>query len=344
MVKMMTNRMLGLGLLGIAVSGIVHADPLAGEWQPLGFAQLTAERFEDDDGIDFGGDRIRAGVRYDSTSLFGGLVLDFNVPNGGDRTPGTLNNVIKDVYVGWKFTPQWSGKFGQFKTPIGMDFNTPGNALDITKRAMEKPLVLERDLGVMMSGRKLAGQFGVDVGIFNPAGRSGAANHTDDQEGESNAYAGRLLWDYQQLHLEVAYGISEEAGGEGTEDYHVYDIGLRYKTGPLTLKAEWIAGEDVLGVEDRQERVVYGHAGFRFLSNLEAVIRHYDGRAETAGGDETSLGNTWLGLNWWPTAPEHADLRLQFNYVIASRDEEDYTGLGGFADNAALLQLQLSYK
>lgn len=316
-----------------------HADG----WQPLGHAQLTAQQHESQDGIRFGADQVRAGIRYDRERLFGGLVLDFNVPDAGTRTPGTLTNVIKDVYAGWRLDPHWSVKAGQFKTPVGMDFNTPGHQLDLPQRGLEKPLVLERAPGLMLSGQPLGGLFGLDLGVFNPAGRSGATAVSSTQEGESNAYAARLRFDRQSLHVEASYGISEDAGGLGTRDYRVIDLGARWSLGLLTLKGEWVAGEQVLGIAGRREQVGYAHLGYRLAPQWEAVARHYAGRSQLPGQTDSTLGNTYLGVNFWPPAQRPVGVRLQLHYVIASGDAARYTGLGGVRGDAVLAQMQLSY-
>ena len=318
------------------------ADPPA-PWKPIAYAQFTAESLKNSGGIDFDADRVRAGVQYQEGALFGGILLDFAVDNAGDRSPGTLTNVIKDVYVGWQFDPRFSLKLGQFKTPVGLDFNTPGHRLDITKRGLEKPLVLERDPGLMLSARNLGPGLGFDIGVFNPAGRSGATRHANDQSGESNAYAARVLLDRPGLHLEASVGGSEDAAGLSTPDYQVYDLGAVLKLGQATFKAEWISGRNILGMSDREQDVGYAHIGYRIGRQWEAVLRHYDAQSRLSGSPDTDLANTYLGFNFWPLISGPVSLRLQMNYVIAGGDRGSFTGLGGYRDDAVLAQLQLAY-
>lgn len=344
----MTPRMsaCAASALTLLIAGVAPGTVSAAEWRPLGFAQLTAEAIDDADGVDFGADRVRAGARFSAGDFGGALVLDFNVPNAGDRTPGTLTNVIKDVFVDWRFRPGWRARVGQFKTPLGMDFNVPGNALDITKRGMERALVFERDPGAMLSARDLVAGLGFDVGVFNPAGRSGATMHTSAQEGEANAYVGRLHWDVENLHAEAAYGVSEEAGGPGTEDYAALDIGLRYRLEALTLKAEWLEGSDIRGVDGQDERVVYAHADYRLSPVLGLVLRHYDTHSDDAVGVESDLGNTYLGVNLYPELDAPLQLRVQVNAVIESGDGAGFGGIADgarFTDDGVLAQLQVGF-
>lgn len=337
----MNRHLLACLLLSLSTLG-GQAD--ASSWSALGFAQLTAEHTDGSDGIQFGADRVRAGARYRHADLTGVLVLDFNVPNAGQSTPGTLNNQIKDVFLDWQFAEHWSVRGGQFKTPIGMDFNTSGAGLDITKRGLEKPLVLERDLGLMLSARKLGGFFGLDLGVFNPAGRSGATTYPATQQVDENSLAARLLLDLGAWHGEVSSGISPQAGGPGTEDYEVLNLGLRWQGAAVTVKAEWIDGQNLNGVVGAEEQVGYLHLGWKMRPGFEWVARHYQGDHGAPGVSDTTLGNTYLGFNFWPAAGAAADLRLQVNWVSASGDTGSFGGLGGYREDALLLQTQLSFK
>ena len=304
----------------------------------FGFSQFTGEQLDapppnETDDFDLGFDRVRIGGKLGVGAAFAGFQLDFNAEPTRDRRTGSLPNVVQDLYAGWNFNRQHSVKIGQFKTPIGMDFNLPGRGLDITKRGLETALVLQRDLGLMFSGRNLAGGLGYDVGIFNPAGRSGAVFGVDgdpfDQEGEDFAAAGRLHYDPSEaLHFEAAYGTSRDAGGnDASDDYQVFDLAGRYRHGPFTFKGEYINGQNVRGVSNRDQKVYYVHGGWFLLPKLEAVIRHYDGETNAPTGN-TDLRNT--------------SLRLQINYVDAGGDARNFTGVGGFRGDALLVQLQLS--
>ncbi len=338
----MRSARAGFLLIILATQAAFSAESPA-SFRVFGYAQLTAEKSEPTDGLEFDADRVRAGLKYHGQTFFGGVLLDFNVANAGERTPGTLVNVIKDVYAGWRMASNWALKLGQFKTPIGMDFNIPGEDLDISKRGLEKPLVLERAPGLMLSGRGLGQGFGVDIGIFNPAGRSGATAHEADQSGDANAYAGRVLFDRQSLHLEAAIGSSEEAGGVGTNDYEVINIAAAWRYAQIVLKSEWISGRDLLGLDGRDEDVIYAHLGYRSRPNLEWIARHYWANSRIIGTADTDLINTYLGLNFWPASAGPVSLRVQLNYVLAGGDESGFTGLGGYRDDAVLAQVQISY-
>ncbi|MFW6191549.1 MAG: porin, partial [Thiohalospira sp.] len=200
----------------IALAAAAMTAPLAAnaETDWFGFSQITAGMGEgngkayldnndnvdySNDGLTFGADRIRIGYKASEGDAFAKLQLDFNRPTaGGEDSAIGVNEVIKDAVVGYKLAPAAKISTGVFKTPVGMDFTTPGKKLDITKRGMEKGLALERAAGAMVSG-DLDGGFGYDVGVFNPTNRSKAVDTPDNDgspgsdaegTGEDSAYAG----------------------------------------------------------------------------------------------------------------------------------------------------------
>ncbi len=355
-----------------------------------GFGQLEArsgdgmatKSDQSDDGLRFQAQRIRLGTNYYYGNMFAKLFLDFNQSHSTSKAG--LPMMIKDAFVGYKWSDSAFIRLGMIKTPVGMDFTIPGWNLDIVERnKLEKGLVLERDMGVLLSGRFIGmGQkegsaggtqmgheksglgFGYDLGIFNPAGRSAAVKDQDSLEkenrtiGDALAYTGRLHFDYgEPFHFEVSYGVNEEAGGTGTEDYKVFDAGINSYLGPLNLKLEYIYGQNILGVEDADQSTIVGTAAYMLNSHLELVAKHYQAAADPASGDDSDLGNTYLGLCYYIT---HMNLsgdeltrkvrrqlqchRLQANVVLASGDDgEDWTGKWGYTDDAILVQWQYKF-
>jgi len=332
------------GLIAIIVAGLTISPPVSGQttspeidWRV--YPQLTAEHFDGAGGIDFDAERVRIRTQVTQGRLMGLLQLDLAANDLGDRKPGALNNVIMDVYLQAQFESKHRIRFGQFKTPIGMDFNTAANSLDITKRGMEAGLILQRDFGAMISARNL-GAFGYDFGVFNIAGRSPATTYADEQKGEDNAYVARGHFDSGPWHAELALGETTAAGGPGTADYQVIDFAAAYRSDRWSLKAEWIDGSNVRGNVNRDEDVWFAHAGHMLNENFELIARHYAGTSHL-NGVSTRLSNTYLGFNWWPYRSERMTGRLQVNYVLAGGDESGYTGVRGFRSDGLLLQFQL---
>lgn len=307
----------------------------------FGFAQATAEIRKQDapnDGLEFDADRVRIGFKVKEGKIFAKLQVDFMKNSNRNNGNPDLPAIIKDMEVGYKFSNSASLKIGQFKTPLGMDFNNSGKKLDITKRGMEKGLVLERAVGAMLSGRKMNG-FGYDIGIFNPAARSSA--DAKGTRGADNVFVGRLMYDKGGLHVEGAIG-TDQTSAAGLSDYNVWDIALSQKSGPWTFKSEYISGDNVDGDPNREETVWYVHGGYKFGTNREAVLRFYSGE-HTNAGVSTDLSNTYIGMNFF-LGSKPVNGRLQINYVFAGGDTGGvYEGQRGYKDDALLIQYQASF-
>jgi hypothetical protein len=401
--------------------------------QIYGFSQLEARGGDGwqmskkriDDGLDFSAQRIRVGFNYfHAGPIAGKLFLDFNQSATNDEAG--LPKYIKDAFVAYKFNNSAFLRLGMIKTPLGMSFTVPGWNLDnIERSGLDKGLVLERDLGLMLSGR-LMGQerwkdkkqmkvnglemgaerqgygFGYDIGVFNPAGRSSAviwdaaevsegqcsvsgdtcSDNGDCPDGETCmgvvdggtvrgdglAYVGRVHFDWgPELHVEAAYGTSQQAGGnwdnpntsdeEESEDYSVFDVGVASELwdSGVELKFEYIDGSDLRGVDGWDQSCWSATVGWLFVPYIEAVLKTYQADTDKPSGDDivsTDLGNTYIGLNFYPkrVSDKHRDLqrhKIVLNYVIANGDDVDsdtpWQGIGGYKDDTWAAQWQYKF-
>jgi hypothetical protein len=200
-----------------------------------GFAQLEARGGEavitDDDNAvaKFGAQRVRLGWNYTAGKVRGKVFLDFNRPHD-DKSGVGLPDMVKDAFIAYKADDALTLKVGLIKMPHGMGFTIPGWNLDVVERGFDKQLAMERNMGIMLSGRdmffgnngKVNGfemgherpwkGFGYDIMIGNQAGRSGAV--TNAKPGDANSYVGRIMFDWTELlHVEASYALSQNAGG-----------------------------------------------------------------------------------------------------------------------------------
>lgn len=348
-------------ILSLAVvAGLVAAVPAQAEMKVkwFGYAQITAQQKGNQankdgalGGATFGADRVRLGFKLKDGPIFGKLQLDAN--KTGSKTDQNLPPFIKDAVAGYKINNAFKISAGQFKTPLGMDFNTSGKKLDITKRGMEKKLVLERAIGTMISGRKIANGFGYDVFVGNLAGRGNASpTHNGAAAGNGNSYVGRVMYNMgRMMHVEAAYGVDQGDGSvngtPGQKSYNVYDVAMRVHMGSNEIKAEYINGSNVKGVANQDENVWYIHYGYTLNKRAELVARYY--RASQSGTRSANLSNTYLGTNLF-LGSNKTNGRLQFDYVIASGDDAgsstsaQYNGVAkGYMDNTFLAQYQISF-
>ena len=339
-------RTILLLLIVALVATPAHAQ-LQVKW--FGFAQLTSQQLTErealeQDGVTFGADRVRVGMRVSDDNAFGRIHLDINRSDIAASKNGTLPEVVKDAEAGYKVKPWLKFKAGQFKTPLGMDFAMYGAGLDLSKRAMEKQLVLERTIGFMLSGRKLSrAKLGYDLFVGNPAGRSAA--HAQGVVGHDQSMVGRVHFDgIQDLHVEAAFAVDQN---DTLQDYRVFDVGARYVRQDWTFKAEYVFGQNIKGLDGDEQSVWYAHVGYLWQPDFEVVLRHYQGRRDD-GSVSSELGNTWLGFNYF-LGSDRLNGRVQVNYVFVSGDSENATlvgagkGVGVFVDDAVLAQYQMHF-
>ena len=350
----------------------------------FGFSQLEARGGDgiiadgDDSKVAFGAQRIRLGWKYVAGKVRGKVFLDFNQNHDDNTKTGdgaAMPSMIKDAFITYLADPAFAVKLGLIKMPNGMSFTMPGWNLDITERGFDKQLVLERNTGLMISGRGIGFEgnkvdgfemgherpwkgFGYDVMIANQANRSKAASSTKNG---GNSYALRAMFDYtESLHLEASYALSENAAGPsgvtGGEDYSNINLGVDSNLGALSLKAEYFNATNIKGTKDFDEQVVTATVGYFVTDSLELVTKAMSGSAEGNGAD-TDLTNTYLGFNYFLSSPSKELTRkakrgrnqhkVVFNYVVATGDTAGtanvWNGLGGYTDDAFIAQYQFKF-
>jgi hypothetical protein len=348
-----------VGLAALPADAAITTKKTVGEKEikvtAYGFMQYEARGGEglsgDHDGLRFQAQRVRLGTNFFVGKVFGKLFLDFNQSHTNGEAG--LPKMIKDGFVGYKFNNSAYVKMGMFKTPVGMSFTIPGWNLDnIERNGMDKGLVLERDFGVMLSGRLIGGPadqeikvngtemgherwgkgFGYDIGIFNPAGRSSSVTWDTEILGDALAYTGRVHYDFgPTLHTEASFGTSEQAGGwiddpgtpevEMSDDYDVFDLGVNafLLDNKLNLKGEFISGENIRGMTGRDQTCLTFTAGYMVKNNVELIVKHYMAdatRDDDPALEDTDLGNTYLGVNFYLEPLKFKPRSLQSHKIV----------------------------
>jgi len=333
-----------------------------------------------DASVEFKAQRVRLGWKYVVNKVRAKVFLDFNQVHTDNAGVG-LPDMVKDAFISYLFDKGCIIKAGLMKQPVGMGFTTPGWNLDVVERGFDKQLAFERGMGVMLSGRDLGfgnnGKvngfemgherpwkgFGYDLMIANQAGRSGAVINA--HTGDANAYSGRIMFDWTEVfHAEVSYGISQKAGGiEGTEidgvplssdtkAYKAFNLGLDSHLEKGNLKFEYFDAQNLRGV-DNWDETTFSLTGTYYLTDtLEFATKHIQGTSKK-DGEETDLGNTFIGFNYYLEPRDNKmnrsakkirnEHRIQLNYVVASGDKDEWSGLKGYKDDAILAQYQFKF-
>ncbi len=344
-----------------------------------GFSQLEARggdgtiKGEQDASVKFGAQRIRLGMNYIAGKVRGKLFLDFNKAHN-DKSGVGLPDMVKDAFVSYVVDKSLAIKVGLIKMPHGMGFTIPGWNLDVVERGFDKQLAMERNMGIMLSGRGIGYSgnkvngfemgherpwkgFGYDVMIANQAGRSGSV--VKAKAGNANSYVVRGMYDWTELfHTELSYAISEQAGGLGEvagEDYKSLNFGIDSHLGEANLKFEMYQSQNLRGVDGWDENT-YSLTGTYYVDpTVELSLKHIQGESEK-GGVSTDLGNTYIGVNYY-VSPFDSKMnrsskrkrnahRIQLNYVISSGDTDGdvvWNGLKGYKDDTWLAQYQYKF-
>jgi len=343
----------------------------------MGFSQLT---MRDGAGIKdkplFKADRLRLATKYSIGQLRYKLFVDF--AQGVDRKIGDtktgIPDIVKDAFIGYRIDKAFFAKVGVMKMPNAMCFTMPGWNLDIAERnPMDKGLSLERNLGIMISGRdigwgdygKITGfemgherpwkGFGYDLMIGTNAGRSKAINHhTIDEVKEAKSYALRAMFDWtESFHAEASYALQENAGGLGSADYHSSTFGLDSHWGASNIKAEYLKGENLLGFKGDDQKTFTITGSYAFNQKYEAVIKHIESKANV-GEKRSQLNNDYLGFNIFIfTKNDKMDRiskrsrnanKIVINYVKAHGDKSGFhQGLNGYVDDVGIIQFQSKF-
>ena len=353
----------------------------------FGFSQLGAEagkgviKSDSDAKVKFGADRIRLGWKYFSGNVVGKVFLDFNQATD-DKEDVAVRRVIKDAFVGYKFSDDVQVKAGLIKTPVGMNFTIPGWNLDVIKRGFDKKLAFERNTGLMISGRdigfghngKVNGLemgherpwkgFGYDIMIGNQATRSGAVNKSTKSNAQGNSYYGRVMFDWgQELHTEASYGTSPMAGGtKDSQDYNVFNFGVDSHFGRSNLKFEYYDVKNIKG-RDGWDMSTTAITGTHFVTDtIELAVKDIRG-SEKLDGQTSDVSNTYLGVNFYlnpannkmdrSSKRKRNSHKVMVNYVVAggdtdlfntSRAEDFKKGTGSFyRDDVILAQYQFKF-
>ena len=315
----------------LTIFGFAQLEAVGGEGMQLKYPKSTAKA---DTNLAFRAQRIRLGWKYVAGKVRGKVFLDFNQDHSsqGATNGAAVPKMIKDAFIAYKVDNAFIPKLGVIKMPNGMGFTMPGWNLDIAERGFDKSLVLERNMGLMVSGRGIgwAGNkvngfemgherpwkgFGYDVMVANQANRSKAAKSSPMG---GNSYAVRGMFDYtEKLHVEASYAMSENAGGLNpvqaalaanagkNENYSDINLGVDSNLGKLSLKAEYTTAHNILGVKNYNEQTVTATAGYFVMPNLELVTKTIQGSAKGKSGNThtTKLGNTYIGFNLFLSQP-----------------------------------------
>lgn len=308
----------------VKVTGAVQINAKSGEGTNGNSTDPTTDATS---GLRFGAGHVRLAAAFSKDNSFGKLMLKMD--------GGTLATPIYLGFVGHKFNYGFLNSItaGIFKNPLGMEFNVGSLNQDVVEFSPVKYLSGGTVTGAMLKG-ELGFGLSYDLALYNSQMALGAgdtiADSADNNVGEAFGKALKLAYDRNAIHFQVGYAMDEDARDEiaGNPNYasKKLDIGATYKANNLKIMAEFLTSKDeltdivVADSEELTQTAMYFHVGYKFMKNMEAVVRYSTGKYEyTAGGTtiDATLSNINLGLNIWGNDTE----RLQVNYILAGGDK-----------------------
>ena len=258
------------------------------------------------------------------------------------------SNKIKDGFVEAALRPEFAVRFGQFKTPFGLQELTPDIRLEFQERAItDAKFTSARDMGVAISGTTPSKAVGWSAGVFNGGGESRS------QDDVGLLYVGRAWFDplgeYKLsetavenpdkmiLHLGAAARTGELARGTATSGVYqnpnnetAYGAEFAWR-----LKRMWATAE-YFRMNDEQGNPVSGptihsagwHAQFGYLvtKSLELAVRYARINPDRSVVDD-DLAEARAGVNYYWKGH---NLKLQWDVGFLEYDA-GYSGLGSLA-------------
>jgi len=250
---------------------------------------------------------------------------------------------------------------GQFKSPFGMELNTPCFALHTIRRStvvnnIGTPF---RDLGFMILGSSdslfgIKDLFTYKVAIMNGTG----INHWDDNKYKD--FVARLVispWEWLKVGGSYRYGKQGKADADGQKTRTRYGADISIETHNILIQGEYIYGDDLgligsgggCGGKKSANATLetYKKSGFFVMAaymtpwNLQPVIKY-----ETYDPDGTSYKYLYVeqdfiqstitfGLNYFM----NDWTRIQINYLYNAEENSSVE----FPNDAVMIQVQAKF-
>ncbi len=231
----------------LRIGGVLQSD-----YRYYGESQREDNRFD-----------LRRARLYLKGELYGFLGYEFEYEFEGNEAKNLL-----DGYGEIGFFSDHRLRFGQFKTPFGLEWSTQDKNLLFAERSMGYYLTPRRDIGVMAAGQFFDGLIQYAAGLFNGDGPDGSSSGT---QSDSPEIVGRLLlspfanmktplWDHLHIggsvsHAEIDLAnidLAVKSTGMVETNQSLYQLKHNTKFGVLydtdqrqrtSLEAAWSMGQ-----------------------------------------------------------------------------------------------------
>jgi phosphate-selective porin OprO/OprP len=255
-------------------------------------------------------EEVRADNRFDirrARLIFrGGLTQWFRFAMEYEFQGNETNNLV-DAYGEWVFSGLTALRFGQFKEPFSLEWQSPDKASWFVEKSMGYYLTPQRDIGLMIHGSRYDESLNYAVGFFNGDGDDGSTrgNQHDDPEITGRFVATPLRSTSIDLLRNAQIGFSASYAKIDTAN-----IEIRAKStgmAGLTRNLYVLTHDTKFGViQDVESRYRYGLEGAWAWRNIalagEYIHLTYSKLEPTSGPSQDADFSSWyISMAWCPT-------------------------------------------
>jgi len=236
----------------------------------------------------------------------GGLTQWFRFAMEYEFQGNETNNLV-DAYGELVFSGLTALRFGQFKEPFSLEWQSPDKASWFVERSMGYYLTPQRDIGLMLHGSRYEEALHFAVGFFNGDGDDGSTrgNHHDTPEITGRFVAAPLKSSSIDLLRNAQIGVSASYAKIDTAnlDLKVKSTGMAGLTRNLYI----LTHDTKFGViQDVDARYRYGLEGAWTWHNIslagEYVHLTYTDLDPSSGPTQDADFSSWyVSMAWCPT-------------------------------------------
>jgi Phosphate-selective porin O and P len=278
-----------------------------------GYTQATMIKDYDNKAFVFGFERVRLGAKGALNEVMDyKLLVDFMNTTKSVDNDGDSQGIIKYAMLTFKAYQNWNISVGKFKTPIGMEWNTPASKLDFIKRGLGQSLIFHFDTGIMVHSSNISESgFGLAAGVFN-AGPNKANDVGNPAEGQDYTATGRISYEMDKMLYAEAFVGSALTSVDSQKTVNVYGLAAKLNViEKLQLKGEYLTRTDKQNAAS-DGADYYVQAGYLIHPMFEPIVKYESLDVTNSAKDQT---NYTFGVNIFFNPEKHSESKIQFNYV-----------------------------
>jgi phosphate-selective porin OprO/OprP len=219
---------------------------------------------------------------------------------------GSSGVAVKYYWLEYVFSDKLNVRFGQFKTPMGMEVQTSSRFTDTTERDFNSYLTSSINKGIMIHGVPMAGttyQFMVSNGglKYEEGEGTASANRETSNTSDGKSYTGRLTANFAEImgnkeaimHVGASYGVDNNLTTSAFGD-----IAVRTNArGTTFFKSPVLTNPEVSR---------YGLEGIAAFGPYKLAAEYNNASYESAGSADRDIDAYYVNASWMITGETYA--------------------------------------